>query len=225
MISELEPVSLQSLVYTKLRDYILSGELSDGQSIVPNRLAKQLGVSITPVRDAVNRLQNEGLVKVIPRKGTYVAKPTEKDIVELFEARKVLEVYSARRVIDLDRLGFLDELASWCDKGKRAFEEQSVERFVEADGQFHRLILLHSDNSRIQKMSETINGQLELFRVLGAVDVFSGIERSNYWHTRTVDGFRRRDKAMVEAALATHIDEVMKVTIQVLAAKSARNAD
>jgi DNA-binding GntR family transcriptional regulator len=142
-------------VYEQLRDLIVSGELSEDAQLVQEQVAEALGVSRTPVRDALNRLAHEGMVTWIPGRGYLVNKLNERDVVEVYQVRRLLEVEAARlacghhdRVI-LSRLNGLIEAMA-------ATDENDTQALFDLNRSFHRVLVEPCNNSQLLKMLDTL---------------------------------------------------------------------
>lgn len=170
MVSDMErrllPVKLDSyqplreVVCETLREAIISGVLRPGERLMEIQLAEELGVSRTPVREAIRKLELEGFVIMIPRRGTYVADLSIKDINEVFEVRSALDSLAnglaAERITEeeleqMERL--LVQIGACVDNG-------NMEKIVELDGQFHDILYRASRNDRLVGIINNLREQL-----------------------------------------------------------------
>lgn len=155
-------------VYKALKDRILSGEIPLGSRLRDEVLIAQLGVSRTPIREALMKLTREGLVEVVPRSQTRVRTFTEHDLEEVFDLRIALETLAVRKAIDRLRPEQLKRLKAMWRRSEAAFKRGNPTPVFEFDGELHRTILEASGNRRLQDMMMTINDYVVLFRNIGA---------------------------------------------------------
>lgn len=154
------------LVYRILKERILRLDFTPGQRLQVDRLARQLGVSRTPVKDALNALAGEGLVEIVPRRGTFVAAPSAQTIAELFDLRRALELLAAElllaRVTETDlarlraRLAALDELLD---------EHADVDEHMRRNLAFHRELVQLAGNRKLLEVYEGLNVHIQIARV------------------------------------------------------------
>ena len=160
-----EYLPLRDVVFNTLRKAILKGELKPGERLMEIALAERLGVSRTPVREAMRKLELEGLVVMIPRRGAQVANITEKDLNDVLEVRMALENLSIENACARMTEEQLDEL--W--KAARNFEDTMAEgnlvRLAEADVAFHEIIYKASDNKRLIQVLNNMREQIYRYRV------------------------------------------------------------
>src|SRR5512147_1509818 len=134
-------LSLGSQAYQELKRIILQRQVPPGAKLNEGELARALGISRTPIREAINRLEKEGLVKIIPQRGAYVVQFTEKDVYELFLIRENLEglaaYLAATKVSEKD----LAKLESAVEGFSEPFDEKEIKRYAREDFKFHQAIV------------------------------------------------------------------------------------
>jgi DNA-binding GntR family transcriptional regulator len=140
------PVPLRESVYEALTQMIIAGRLQPGQHLVEVELARLLGVSRQPVREALQRLHNEGWVDLRPGYGAMVHVPAEDEVDQLLTVRTVLESEAARLAADNASAQAISELRELCSAGTRMIKEGDIEGAVRANAEFHRLIAELSGN-------------------------------------------------------------------------------
>ena len=160
-----EFLPLRDVVFNTLRQAILRGELKPGERLMEIQLATKLGVSRTPVREALRKLELDGLVLMIPRKGAEVAQISEKGLRDVLEIRGSLEALAVRLACDrMDRQG-LKELK----EAEQAFEEvlgqDDITVVAEADVAFHSVIYIATDNERLIQLLNNVREQMYRYRV------------------------------------------------------------
>lgn len=165
-----EYLPLRDVVFNTLRQAILTGEFTPGERLMEIALAERLGVSRTPVREAIRKLELEGLVVMIPRKGAEVARITEKDLRNVLEVRCALEELSAS--LACDRI--TEEEKEEFHKALTIFEEavasKDVSEIVNKDVEFHDVIFKTTKNERLIQMLNNLREQIYRYRIEYAKD-------------------------------------------------------
>lgn len=191
-------------VYEALRAGILEGEYALGSRLGEVELAGSLGVSRTPVREALRRLDSEGLVDVLPNRGARVASWCEQDLDDIYELRALLESHGAARAatrVSAAQLTRLDELCADMDATVR---RRDLERHSALNRDFHTLILIAAGNPRLMSlMSALVHVPLVLrtFHRYGR----KALRRSQGHHRELVDALRARDASWAEAVMRSHV--------------------
>lgn len=156
---------LRDIVFEYLRESILKGKLEPAQRLMEVQLAEQLGVSRTPVREAIRKLELEGLVVMLPRKGAYVADVSLKDIIEVLEIRAALEglaaSVAAERMTDED----LEKLELISYQFKKSLENGDIDMMVKKDIELHDLIFNSTNNQKLIQINNSLREQVYRFRV------------------------------------------------------------
>lgn len=201
-----EYLPLRDVVFQTLRQAILRGELKPGERLMEIHLAQKLGVSRTPVREAIHKLELEGLVLMIPRKGAVVAEITLRDLEEVLEVRMALEelaVKSACRRISKEQLAELRELA---EKFARVLSSEDVSACVEADVAFHDAIYAATCNNRLVQMLSNLREQMYRYRMEYLKDRRAH-ERLVIEHEEILDALEKRDEAAVVKMMRHHVEQ------------------
>ena len=160
-----EYLPLRDVVFNTLRQAILKGELKPGERLMEIQLATKLGVSRTPVREAIRKLELEGLVLMVPRKGAEVAQITEKSMVDVLEIRRALEELAVRLACERMAPEGLEELK----KAEERFEEvlgyEDITVVAGADVEFHDAIIHATDNQKLIQLLSQFREQMYRYRV------------------------------------------------------------
>ena len=160
-----EYLPLRDVVFNTLRQAILKGELKPGERLMEIALAERLGVSRTPIREAMRKLELEGLVVMIPRRGAQVANITEKDLNDVLEVRIALENVAIEKACK----NMTDEDMSRLWVAAKSFEhtigEGNLVKLAEADVAFHEIIYQASDNKRLSQTLNNLREQIYRYRV------------------------------------------------------------
>ena len=185
-----EYLPLRDVVFNTLRQAIITGEFAPGERLMEIALANRLGVSRTPVREAIRKLELEGLVVMIPRKGADVAKITEKDLRDVLEVRSSLEELAAE--LAAERMN--DEVKEKLEKALKEFEE-AIESddnaaIADSDVDFHDVIFEATGNARLIQIINNLREQMYRYRLEYVKDT--------EYHTVLLNEHRELAKAMVE---------------------------
>ena len=196
---------LRDVVFNTLRKAILRGNLEPGERLREIHLADKLGVSRTPIREAIRKLELEGLVVMIPRKGAVVAEITEKSLRDVLEVRRALEALAVRLACEkiLDAVG--EELKVAAERFEEALETGDVTAFAEADVRFHDIIYRATDNLRLIQLLYNLREQMYRYRVeyLKREDAHETLLEE---HQAIIETIEKRDVAKAVEAVRTHID-------------------
>ena len=155
---------LRDVVFENLRSAILEGKLKSGQRLMEVQLAEQLGVSRTPVREAIRKLELEGLVVMLPRKGAYVANISVKDLMDVLEIRACLEGLGASLAAERRDDEDIKKLESIEKEFEDAVRTQNIEILLKKDVEFHECIFEAANNKKLEKMINSIWEQVQRFR-------------------------------------------------------------
>lgn len=206
--------SLYEQVLTSLRESILGGSIARGAVVSAAELAVALGVSRTPVRDAVLQLQAEGLVRILPKRGILVVEPTVAELEDLFRFREPLEGMAAALAAQrIDRQG-RERLAAAFDHHQKAISGQDLEGHLTEDEDFHEIIAQASRSRRIEQALRDVRNQLRVYtRALstkpGAMD-----ERIVEVHRAITEAIRVGDARGAESAARAHVRGVLDLYLE-----------
>ena len=156
---------LRDVVFNTLRQAILRGEMEPGERLMEIQLADKLGVSRTPIREAIRKLELEGLVIMIPRKGAEVAHITEKDMRDVLEVRAALEELAATLACRNVTQEHIEELKMANKRFEAAIISKDVVAIVDADVNFHDIIYAMTDNPRLIQIINNLREQMYRYRL------------------------------------------------------------
>ena len=203
-IAENAYLPLRDVVFQTLRQAILKGELQPGERLMEIKLAETLGVSRTPIREAIRKLELEGLVVMIPRRGAAVANITEKDTKDVLEVRRTLEMFAVEVACDRitkDQLEQLKEAAKAFENSKGA----DLIRIAETDMNFHEIIYEATQNERLVQMLNNLRENMYRYRI-------EYLKDSNYYdslvseHQEILTAIEERNKEKARVCMRDHID-------------------
>ena len=160
-----EYLPLRDVVFNTLRQAILRGELKPGERLMEIQLANKLGVSRTPVREAIRKLELEGLVLMIPRKGAEVADITEKSLRDVLEVREALEELAVRLACDKITREGIGELKKAAQDFRRVLKSNDITEIAEADVCFHDVICIATENQKLVQLLNNLREQMYRYRI------------------------------------------------------------
>jgi DNA-binding GntR family transcriptional regulator len=160
-----EYLPLRDIVFNTLRKAILKGELAPGERLMEKQLAEKMGVSRTPIREAIRKLELEGLVVMVPRKGAEVAMITEQDIKNVLEVRAALEALAVKIACQKMDKEKIDQLLNINAAFTKAAAELDVETVIEKDVEFHDVIYNATQNEKLVQIINNLREQIYRFRV------------------------------------------------------------
>lgn len=200
-----EYLPLRDVVFQTLRQAILHGELKPGERLMEIHLAERLGVSRTPIREAIRKLELEGLVEMIPRRGAVVASITEKDLKDVLEVRRTLELLACEVACERITPELLEELKGAKEEFGSLKETEDVNRLAAADVRFHEIIYMATGNDRLISILNNLREQMYRYRLEYLKDRGSR-EQLDEEHQEIYLGIKNGDKGAVGAAICIHID-------------------
>jgi DNA-binding GntR family transcriptional regulator len=157
---------VRARVLDQLRDAIIRGEHLPGASLSEGTLADTYGTSRTPIREAIQQLQSEGLVEVVPRVGTFVREPSRRELTELFQLKSVLEGLGAQLLAGRGRVAETDLLQANLAESESAVTAGDVERYAQLVHDFHGLIIQGADNTMLAMQYRNLMNKLAYHRIV-----------------------------------------------------------
>ncbi len=204
---------LREVVAETLREAIVSGVLDPGERLMEIQLAEELGVSRTPVREAIRKLELEGFVVMIPRRGTYVADLSIKDINEVFEIRTALDVLAAGLAVERITEDELEQLERLLVEIGDLIEQDDADKLVEADGQFHDILYRASRNDRLVGIINNLREQFTRFRSI-SIAYPGRIQKTVEEHRRLVEAIASRDTDLAQQIAREHMENSEQTLLQ-----------
>jgi DNA-binding GntR family transcriptional regulator len=210
-------LSVRERAYLHIQEQIANGKLAAGSGISELSLAKELGSSRSPIREAMNQLAAEGLLEQNSGGGMLVAQLKRNDIIELYDLREALEVYSVGKIAELAlRPADKDRLQHLVDKipqlraelescGEKALNEAQMQRFLACDFEFHALLMSMTQNSRIQKIISETRFLIRIFSLYRPGHDAPLLDSIYQYHQRVLDAVANGDKQLAMQCLAEHI--------------------
>ena len=199
-----EYLPLRDVVFYTLRQAILKGELEPGERLMEMQLAEQLGVSRTPIREAIRKLELEGLVLMIPRRGAIVAKITEKDLKDVLEVRASLERLSTKLACERMEEETIEELREAQEAFKAALRGDDITLQAQKDVEFHDVIYKSTNNLRLIQMLNNLREQMYRYRLEYLKDGTSH-QKLVEEHEAIIEALSRRDTEETTNIMVGHV--------------------
>jgi DNA-binding GntR family transcriptional regulator len=217
----LELRSLQQQIHDQLLGRILRRELEPGERISPPEIAAALGVSITPVRDAVNQMAAEGLVTVTPRSRTVVSPVSIRDIEELYEIRLMVEPQAAEMAASratAAEIAHVQELAERLEAGPPAGTSgvDDLETYlqeIEADAELHAAVVRAAHNARLDALYDGLRTHVLIARAVFP-RLYRGQPHRRGEHQRVADALAAHDGGAAREAMAAHLRQALADTLR-----------
>ena len=199
-----EYLPLRDVVFNTLRQAILKGELKPGERLMEIALAERLGVSRTPIREAMRKLEQEGLVVMIPRRGAQVANITEKDLNDVLEVRIALENVAIEKACARMTEEEMRRLWLAAKEFEHTIAEGNLVKLAEADVAFHEVIYQASDNKRLNQVLNNLREQMYRYRVEYLKDetIYPRLLKE---HKDIAESLRRKDKSRSSETMREHV--------------------
>lgn len=220
-MARLQPIDLDTYqplreaVCETLRDAIRKGILEPGERLMEVQLADELGISRTPVREAIRKLEQEGYVIMMPRRGTYVSDISTGDVKEIFEIRSALESLAAglaARRIEPDELETLQNLLIEIEG---YIAKNDIEKIVETDIKFHGLLYKVSRNERLVNIINNLKEQLARFRTL-SMSYPGRLQETLEEHSEMVEAIANGDVSAARDAAEHHMERAEKTYLKAI---------
>jgi DNA-binding GntR family transcriptional regulator len=207
---------LRELVSEHIREAIINGVFSPGERLMEIQMADEMGVSRTPVREALRMLEMEGFVVMIPRRGTYVSNMSIKDINDVYEIRISLDTLAAglaaERITDAE----LEELQRLLVKVGNAIESNNMSKIVEADIEFHDVLYKASRNERLRNIINNLREQITVIR--GVSMRYPGrLKDTQEEHRRLVESIAARNVEKSQEAARIHLENAERTLMTSMA--------
>ncbi len=203
------PISLEKFAYDAIKNAIIGFQLVPGQSLVESELAARLGVSKTPVRDALLRLEREGFVKKVAYTGTYVSEINRKNIADIFMIRAHLEGLAARLVCGKLSPENTSKAQSYIKLMDNASKNGEIKEASNQNKLFHDLIIASTESEWLSQILSNLDDHLKRYRILSNYQ--SGrLEKSTQEHQEVLDAIARKDPDNAEKFMRQHIISVLE---------------
>ena len=204
--------NLENQVYKIIKDKIIWHEIKMGERIIDKKLAEELGVSRSMVRQVLSILVKEELLTMVPRNGFYIREITKKEIEEMYNIRKILEAYATELAVPKISSRDIAEVEEVFKKAKGDLEKDKVKSFIETDAQLHKLLIDNCGNEYLKKTINEYNDRYAFYRV---VDL-SRVERakeSYFEHYEIFKAVKEKKEGLSAKLMAKHIENAKNIII------------
>lgn len=205
-VARIDRDGLSERVYTNLKGAVMEGKFAPGERLSPEELAKHFEVSITPVRDALKRLESDALVEVVPRQGVFVSQFSREAIQEIFDIRQLIEQACVERLHEISdaTLQQLTEIMQQMEALNDGEKFRDYPRFIELDTQFHTFLVTMRGNRRLMELYEELQWPIQVVR---------GLSHANYHraddtmaeHWAIINALIQRNVIEAQAKIAAHL--------------------
>jgi DNA-binding GntR family transcriptional regulator len=208
-VARLEPLSSPTLAEQTvelIRGRILSGDFATGQRLVETQLARDLGTSRGPIREALKQLSAEGLVREEPRRGTFVAAPTVDDVRDLYDLRVAIEARAARLIIEHDDPADIETLRAALAELHDAVGRSDLALLARADYGFHETMCRVSGNKRLLDVFVRNASVMRLLVHLEEGQYYMSFEDVEQQHAELLESLEARDASRTDALVVEHLE-------------------
>jgi len=209
-------IPVRKRVYERMKSAILSGDLNPAERLTEEHLAEMMGVSRTPVREALYKLESEGLIKPLETRGFIVSEDSKEEVEELFEIRSILEGYALRIISEKITEEDLQKLDGFIEKAEEALNKNRMNEVFKWNTQFHdTLHELVSEKLQLYRMMVNMRKNVLRYRkdTLQSPD---GAKRTLDGHRKILLSLRLRDPDLCERTMRDHIKEAKEDALQTL---------
>lgn len=196
--------SLRNKVFQHIKSRIINGSYAPGDTILETRLTEELGVSRTPVREAIWLLEVEGLVETTAKKGAIVLGITPKDVSDIFAMRQLLEGLAARWAAERLTDAEIKDLQKICDLSEFYVQKRETEEITELDNKFHHIIYEASGSKMLNLTLSNLHRYSQPAR-LHSINIENRFSESVTEHLALLEAFRNRDPEAAEKAMTHHV--------------------
>ena len=207
-----EYMPLKELVFTTLKKAIIKGELQPGDRLMELQLAEKMGVSRTPIREAIHKLSREGLVTLIPRKGAEVAGMSRKTLNDVLTVRKDLEILAFRLAFESISNEQMEDLSRRMSAFEEAVDEDDILKMVDADEQFHSVIYEAAANNKLRDILNDLKESMYRYRLEYLKDS-AYRKRLEKEHRALVDSILKKDLKKGLSVAESHIENQKKAVL------------
>ena len=217
-----EYMPLRELVFTTLRQAILKGEIQPGERLMEIQLAEKMGVSRTPIREAIRKLANEGLVTMIPRKGAIVAGISEKMLMDVLQVRMTLEKMAYECAFKYITDEQIEELKETEKKFEESVKKNDLVQIAEMDEKFHYTIYNAAQNDKLKEILTNLRENMYRYRMEYAKNKDSRDQLIKE-HNEMIDTLVKRDSVEGLKIVEEHIRNQEKVILEKIEEDAANN--
>ncbi|MFA5880925.1 MAG: GntR family transcriptional regulator [Eubacteriales bacterium] len=206
---------LREIVFETLREAIINATLRPGERLMEIQMAEEMGVSRTPVREAIRKLELEGFVVMVPRKGAYVAGISMKDIADVFEIRAAMEALAAGLAAERITEEELEDLERILVTIGECVKNNDLEKLIEVDTEFHDILFKASRNDRLVQIVSNLREQIQRFRT-ASLSTPGRMKYALEEHKKIVEAVSERNVELAQSLAREHIENAENSMLEVL---------
>jgi DNA-binding GntR family transcriptional regulator len=201
--------ALKQRAYQSLKHSILY-DLSSGDPVVIEELAAQLGISRTPVREALLALEREGLVESVPNRGTFVVTPSIDEVIKIYQIRQALEPLATKLATPALPMETLEKLSVDFDLADKAMTAGNFDLYLQCDAEFHRLIMQYAENEILAQILGNLEDRIYRIRFHARRKSTENLVPAHREHRALLDALRARDADKAELLMKVHLQNAAK---------------
>ena len=198
--------TIRRKIYEHLREQLLNGEIPPSQHLIEAKIAKDLGTSRTPVREAFHSLELEGLIESIPRVGYVVKSTSEQEVEEICEIRMAIEGVAARWAMEKAHKKLIEELGKNISISDGKVSKGDAKAFIDLDARFHETIARYSGSQRLLELAQTLRRHMLRYRIQSIYSV-ENVLRAIEGHKGILRAIEKRDLEEVNQAIRHHMEQ------------------
>lgn len=201
------PVSIREQIFNKLHEAVITGLIKPGERLVESRLAEQLKVSRTPVREALHALEREGLLESIPRVGYRVHEISEREFAEVLELRTLLMNYAVEKVIMVNDRKALDRIGANVAAMQKALNELDYNSFMSLDAEYDDLLMAATRMDKMPELWRPLKRRMILYRYTGIELAKTGIKTLKY-HRDIYQALVKGNLSLARDTMHAHLETI-----------------
>lgn len=206
--------SIRKKVYKYLRDRILKEGFAAGERLVETSIAKEIGTSRTPVREALHTLEREGLIESRPRIGYVTKRVSVEEVKEICEIRYVIETLAAKWAINKARNKLIHDLANNIRESEKRLRQGKAIDFVDFDGQFHEIIAKCAGSERLMELAQTLRIHMLRYRVQ-TIYKADNVREAIQGHKEVLAAIKSGDTEQIDHAIKSHLEISLEAVIRI----------
>jgi len=203
------PKTIRKKVYDYLREKLLRGEIPPREHLIEAKIAREIGTSRTPVREALHSLELEGLIESIPRVGYVVKAIHEQEVEEICEIRAAIEMLATRWAMEKAREKLIEALEENISLSEEKVSEGDPRAFIELDAMFHEIIAKHSGSQRLLELAQTLRRHMLRYRI-ESIYLVENVSRAITGHKGILEAIKKSDPEGVNQAVRYHLQQSKK---------------
>ncbi|MCA0971905.1 GntR family transcriptional regulator [Halobacillus litoralis] len=201
--------SMTEVVYQALKEAILLRDISPGTQLVEQTIGKTMNVSRTPIRNAMKKLNQEGLVQIIPNRGAFVVEPSVEEIKQAFHMRRQLEKMTVELISETMTTEEIEKLESWIEHEKETYQTRDILQYIEVNKQFHMTLVRQTNHPFLIDFTERMLDQINVYLMLYDVFYDENLDEKKRFkeHEWIVEALKERNLPRLFTLVDQHMEE------------------